>query len=98
MLNNPYVRLCIWILAAGFFFMASFVLIVEFGPPPTEMEAMRFIQGMMAAMMQSLMGLSMSLEHDPLLQSLVALSAGITVPLVCIGLIFGLLLKTGERR
>lgn len=98
MLNNPYIRLCIWILATGFFFMASFVLIVEFGPPPTETEAMRFMQGMMRAMMQSLMGLSMSLEHDPLLKSLVALSAGITVPLVSIGLLFGLLLKTKSRR
>jgi hypothetical protein len=59
---------------------------------------MRFMQGMMSAMMQSLMGLSMSLEHDPLLKSLVALSAGITVPLVSIGLLFGLLLKTKSRR
>ncbi|HYH02144.1 MAG TPA: hypothetical protein VEC37_03510 [Bacillota bacterium] len=93
MMQKPYFKVIIWILSSAFFFMAAAVLISGLGPGPTMNQSMQFMTGMMQAMHQSLMGLSMTLEHDFILKSYISLITQLTIPLLIIGIVLGLLFR-----
>lgn len=93
MMQKRWFKTVIWILATSFFFMVSSIIISYFSPGPTEQQSMQFMQGMMGAMHNSLMGLSMSIEEDSDLIQLVAKASAITIPLIFISIILGLYVR-----
>ncbi|MCX7923089.1 MAG: hypothetical protein N3B21_13925 [Clostridia bacterium] len=93
MMQKPWFKLVIWILATSFFFMASSIIISHLSPGPTEHQSMRYMEGMMGAMHNSLMGLSMTIEEDFDLKRLIINASAITIPLICISIILGLYIR-----
>lgn len=92
MMQKPWFKAFIWFMASTFFFMASGVLISHFSLGPTETQVMQYMSGMMAAM-GSLMGLSMTLEADGSLRQIIALAASLTVPMLFLGVLFGIYVR-----
>ncbi|MCX7746547.1 MAG: hypothetical protein N2645_06620 [Clostridia bacterium] len=93
MMQKPWFKVVIWILATSFFFMASSILISYLSPGPTEAQSMQFMQGMMGAMHNSLMVFSMSIEEDFDLKRLIVNVSAITIPLIFIGIILGVYIR-----
>lgn len=98
MMQRPWFKVFIWFAATVFFFMASAALISYLGPSPTEGQVMAYMAGMMAAMQNSLMGLSMSLEGDSVLKSFIGQIAVVTIPLIFAGIGFGVLIRIRRDR
>lgn len=98
MLQKPWFKVFIWFIAIGFLFLTSGVLISEFRPGPSEIEVMKFMEGMMGAMDRSIMGAAMNLEHDRTLMSIIAYSAKTALPLIIAGLGLGLGIRLLQRR
>lgn len=96
MMQKPWFKTVIWILATAFFFMASGIIISAFGPEPSEKQVMLFMQGMMSAM-SSLMGLSMTIEEDFELKRLIFNAASIVIPLILISIILGFYVRFLRR-
>lgn len=97
-MQKPLFKFFIWVASTSFFFFASAIVISYFSPAPTEQQVMKFMSGMMAAMHNSLMGLSMTLEHDTELKSLINIAAAVTVPLILLAILFGLFTKLWRKR
>ncbi|MDS1029273.1 hypothetical protein RDV78_01980 [Bacillota bacterium LX-D] len=93
MMQKPYFKFFIWILTTGFFFLASSVLISSLGPPASEQQIMQFMSGMMDAMENSLMSLSMSIEHDIVLSQIIFIASSITVPLIILSILAAILVR-----
>ncbi len=93
MMQMRWFKMFIWIMATSFFFMLSSTIISYLSPGPTEQQVMMFMQGMMGAMHNSLMGLSMSIEEDFDLKHLIANASAITIPLIFISIILGLYIR-----
>jgi hypothetical protein len=93
MLQNNWVRLFIWVIAVFFFFMISMVLVSELKPGPSEQEVMLYMEGMMRAMEQSLMGMSMSLENDSNLSETVIFATRLLIPAILIGVLGGIIIR-----
>ncbi|MFZ5986451.1 MAG: hypothetical protein ACOYWZ_04905 [Bacillota bacterium] len=93
MMQKKWFKVLIWILTTSFFFMASSIIISYLSPGPTELQSMQFMQGMMQAMHNSLMGLSMSIEDDFYLKRLVVNASEITVPLIFISAVLGIYVR-----
>ncbi|MBC7766268.1 MAG: hypothetical protein H7Y41_07255 [Hyphomonadaceae bacterium] len=72
--------------------MATAITISTLTIGPTEQEVMQYMAGMMGSM-QSLMGLSMTLEGDGQLGALIALASSITIPLIVISIIVALIVR-----
>lgn len=98
MMQKPWFKIFIWVISTAFFFMASAVIISALAPEPSEKQIMSFMSGMMNAMSSSLMGLSMSLEQDTDLKSLINTAAAATIPLMLLATLFGLLLKLRRKK
>ena len=98
MMQKPWFKVFIWFAATVFFFMASAVLISFFSPAPDEGQVMAYMQGMMGAMENSLMGLSMAIEGDSQLKGLIGQTAVVTFPLIFVGIGFGVLLRIRRSR
>jgi hypothetical protein len=58
LINQPWAKLAMWLIASSFFFAMAVVAISTAAPPPGEQQVSRFMQGMMKAMDQSLMGVA----------------------------------------
>lgn len=93
MMQKPWFKLFIWFISSAFFLLASGIAISELRPALGEQEAMAYMTGMMGAMENSLMGLSMSLEGNGPLQQVVLRASTITIPLALSSLVLALLLK-----
>ncbi|MCX7922258.1 MAG: hypothetical protein N3B21_09650 [Clostridia bacterium] len=98
MMQKRWFKVFVWFASTSFFFLASGILISELGPEPSEQQTMQFMMGMMDAMHNSMMGLSMSLEHDTGLKQLVGTASYILVPLVILAVLFGLLVRFRGKR
>lgn len=98
MLQRPWIKFFIWFMSTFFFFLASVVLISEFKPGPTEGEVMRFTEGMMSAMERSLMGISMGIESDTALLSIISSSSAMLIPITLISIAGGVVLRVLRRR
>lgn len=97
MMQKPWFKAFIWVMASAFFFMASGMVISTFSAGPTETQIMQYMSGMMAAM-ESLMGFSMSLEHEGPLWQIIGLAASITVPLLLLGVLLGIYVRCYGRK
>lgn len=93
MLQKPWFKAFIWFLAIVFFFLASGVLISILKPGPTENEVMQFMMGMMSAMDNSMMGISMSLEKESSLAGIIAIASAISAPVIVISILFGVIIR-----
>ncbi|MCX7921779.1 MAG: hypothetical protein N3B21_07185 [Clostridia bacterium] len=98
MMQKRWFKVFIWFASTSFFFLVAAILISELGPEPSEQQAMQFMMGMMDAMHNSMMGLSMSLEHDAGLKSLIGTASYILVPLIVLAVLFGLLVRVRGKR
>jgi hypothetical protein len=93
MMQKPWFKLFIWFITTSFFFLASAIMISSLIPAPDESKSMLYMSGMMNAMQSSLMGLSMSLESDIYLNSIVKRVSDFTVPLILYSIAAALLVK-----
>lgn len=98
MMQKPWFKLFIWFIATFFFFLAAGVIISIFKPGPSENEVMKFMMGMMSAMDNSMMGLSMSLESKGALRSIIVLANAIALPVIIISIIAGIAIRLRQRR
>lgn len=98
MMQKPWFKTFIWFMATAFFFFASAVLISALGPDPSEKQIMSYMSGMMGAMDKSLMGLSMSLEGNGELKSLIGAASALAVPLIFSAILFGVLLRIRRKK
>ncbi|MGE5404907.1 MAG: hypothetical protein ACM3PP_08200 [Candidatus Saccharibacteria bacterium] len=98
MMQKPWFKVIIWIIASAFFFITSVMVISACSPPPSEQQSMQFMAGMMGAMHSSLMGLSMSLESDGTLKAIINTSARLFLPLVLAAVFAAILLSFRENR
>ncbi len=97
MMHKPWFKIFIWFISTVFFLSASFCLIAELGPNVSEQQSMAYMSGMMNAMHNSLMGLSMSIENDSYLKKLISEVSAITLPLIFIGFAAGMLTRVFKR-
>ena len=93
MLQKPWFKLIIWLITISFFFLAAVLVISALSPAPDESKAMLFMSGMMNAMDSSLMGLSMSMEGDTYLKTMVKKVSDFTIPLILYSTAAALFLK-----
>ncbi|MGE5416502.1 MAG: hypothetical protein ACM3UZ_07055 [Acidobacteriota bacterium] len=98
MMQKPWFKVVIWGIASAFFFITSVMVVSACSPPPSEQQTMQFMSGMMGAMHSSLMGLSMSLEHDEVLKKIINTSALLFLPLVMTAIFAAILLRFRESR
>ena len=98
MMQKPWFKTFIWFSATAFFFFAMVILVSTFSPEPSMQQVMQFMMGMMGAIQKSMMGLSMSLEHDSELKTLIGTASYVTVPLILLGLLFGLLVRLRRKK
>lgn len=98
MMQKAWFKFFIWFMSTFFFFLVAGVIISLFKPGPTEIEVMRFKEGFMSAMSQSLMGISMGFESDRMLKSIIKLSAVIISPMIILGILAGFAIRVKQRR
>lgn len=98
MMQKPAFKVFVWFIATTFFFLVSAMIISYLGPEPSMRQIMQFMSGMMRAMENSMMGLSMSLEEDGFLKSMILFSSGITMPLLLLGIILAILVRIKSAR
>ena len=98
MLQKPWIKIFIWFMATFFFFLASGVIISIFKPGPSESEVMQFMEGMMAAMDKSMMGVAMNIEHNGALQEVIVLSTKLMIPLIFISMVAGFAIRYMQWR
>lgn len=93
MMQKPWFKLFIWIVSSAFFFLASVILIAAFNPPPSENQIMKFMMGMMGAMENSMMGLSMTISEDSTLKPLILSASSVTIPLIITGVLAAVFIR-----
>lgn len=98
MLQKPWFKAFIWMMAIFFFFLASEVVISIFRPGPSEADSMKYMMGMMQLMENSMMGLLMNAGSDRELMGIIQLSKVLTLPIALGSIIFGLGIRMLNRR
>ncbi|MDF2522962.1 MAG: hypothetical protein K0R31_603 [Clostridiales bacterium] len=98
MMQKPVFKVFIWFISTAFFFLATALLVSALGPEPSEQQIMQFMSGMMGAMQNSMMGLSMSLEQNGELKTFIGTASNVTVPLMLLGFLFGLLIRLRRKK
>ena len=94
MVQKPWFKIFVWFMTTFFFFLAAGVVISVFRPGPSESDVMRFMQGMMATMgNSSIMGLTMSIEDNSLLNNIIIQSTELMLPIIAISIVLGFLLR-----
>ena len=93
MVQKPWFKVMVWILATFFFFMASGVIISVFRPGPSEMDVMKFMSGMMDAMGNSIMGVSMGVGSNGTLRNILAISYFMLPPILAVSIIAGFAIR-----
>lgn len=84
-----------WSISTFFFFVAASIVISTLKPGPTETQVMNFMQGMMAAMHNSLMGASM--ENGEFFSYMLRQSAGFALIMMFIGIAAGISMKLWRK-
>lgn len=60
-------------------------------------DVMKFMSGMMDAMENSTMGLSMAIEHDSVMKKIIGIASNITIPLIIISALSGLMIRIRRK-
>lgn len=98
MMQKPWFKCFIWFITIFFFFLASGVVISILRPGPSQTEVMRFMEGMMGAMDNSMMGVAMNIEHDVALKSIIEMSGAIALPIIIICVAAGIGIRLIQQR
>lgn len=98
MMQKPWFKLFIWFISSFFFFLAAGVIISILRPGPSEIDVMRFMEGMMNAMDRSLMGVAMGIESDMALLSIIKTSTSLLIPIITGALVLGFAIRFSQRR
>ncbi|MDF2891041.1 MAG: hypothetical protein K0R80_1408 [Clostridia bacterium] len=93
MMQKPWFKIIIWLITISFFFLATAIIISSLAPSPDEDKSMLYMSGMMNAMDSSLMGLSMSMESDIYLKTIVKKASDFTLPFILYSMAAALLVK-----
>ncbi|BCN29571.1 hypothetical protein [Anaeromicropila herbilytica] len=97
MMQKKWFKLFIWFISTALFFAAAGIIIATYGPNPSEQQSMSYMSGMMKAMENSLMGLSMTIEGDTELKQILIKASSITSILIVASIIAGFYVR-GYRR
>lgn len=97
MMQKWWFKTFIWFTSTASFFLSATILISYFNPEPSMGDVMKFMSGMMDAMHNSTMGLSMTIEHDSIMNKVISIVSNITVPLIIIGALGGLLVRIRRK-
>lgn len=97
MLQKWWFKIFVWFSASSFFFMGCVIVISYFNPTPSEQDIMNFMGGMMGAMHNSTMGLSMSLNSDLVINRIIDIMSNITIHLIAISIVGGMFVKARRR-
>lgn len=84
-----------WSISTFFFFVAASVVISTLKPGPTETQVMNFMQGMMAAMENSIMGASM--ENGEFFSFMLKESAVFAIVMMFIGIAAGITMRLWRK-
>lgn len=98
MLQKPWFKVFVWFMATFFFFLSSGVIISIFGPGPSENDVMRFMSGMMSAMENSIMGISMSIESNDAFRKVILFSYYMLSPIIAVSIVMGFAIRFMHRR
>lgn len=98
MMQKKWFRLFIWFISTAIFFAAASIIIAFYSPPPSQQQVMSYMSGMMSAMENSLMGLSMTLEGDKELTRIIFQLSSLTVTLTIAGVVAGDYFRRNRRR
>ncbi len=93
MVQKPWFKVFAWFMATFFFFLTSSVIISMLRPGPSENDVMKFMMGMMGAMENSIMGISMSIESSGSLKEIIVLSYTSLVPIMAISIVAGFIIR-----
>ncbi|RII31840.1 hypothetical protein D2A34_26095 [Clostridium chromiireducens] len=97
MMQKWWFKLFIWFTSTATFFLGSSILISYFNPEPSMGDIMKFMSGMMDAMDNSTMGLSMTIEHDSIMKKIIGIASNITIPLIIISALSGLMIRIRRK-
>ncbi|WP_052216915.1 hypothetical protein [Thermincola ferriacetica] len=89
-------RFLYWALSSFYVFVAATVAIALLKPGPTELQVMRWMEGMMSAMHNSLMGASM--DNSEVFSYLFRQSGQLSLLMIFVGIEAGLFLKIWRKR
>lgn len=93
MIQKPWFKVFVWFLATFFFFMASGVILSMFKPGPSEMDVMKFMSGMMGAMENSIMGVTMGAEGNGTISRILAFSYFMLIPTLAVSIVIGFVIR-----
>lgn len=93
MMQKPWFKIFIWIITTAFFFLSSSIIISMLSPGPSEDQVMKFTGGMMDAMSNSTMGLSMAIEGDYELQRIIGIASELMIPFIIAAVILGVYVR-----
>ena len=97
LLQKPWFKVMVWFLASFFFFIASGVIISMFRPGPSEMDVMKFMSGMMSAMENSIMGVTMGVENNSSIGRILFYSYFMLAPTLAVSIIAGFAIRFMRR-
>lgn len=98
MMQKRWFKLFIWFVSTALFFAASSIIIATYSPKPTEQQSMQYMSGMMNAMENSFMGLSMSIEGDTELKDIIIEASSITTTLIIVSIVAGDYVRRSRRK
>lgn len=93
MVQKPWFKLFVWFISTFFFFVASGVVIALSKPGASEMEAMKYMSGMMGAMETSIMGAVMEVEENSQIGKILAYSYFLLGPALAISIVAGFAIR-----
>ncbi len=73
--------------------MASSVIISMYKPGPSEMDVMNFMSGMMGAMENSIMGVTMHVEMNSTIGKILAFSYYMLTPIIAVSIVAGFAIR-----
>lgn len=98
MMQKKWFRLFIWFISTALFFATSSIIIATYSSGPSEQQIMAYMTGMMKAMENSLMGLSMTIESDTELKKILIEVSSITSVLIVLSIYGGFYVRRTRRK
>lgn len=95
--QKPWFKVFVWFLTTFFLFLASGVIISIFKPGPSQIDGMKFMSGMMSAMHNSIMGITMGVGHNRTIVRILATSYSMVVPTVAFSIAAGFAIRFLRR-
>lgn len=98
MMQKKWFKVFIWFISTALFFAAASIIISTYSPEPSQQQIMAYMSGMMSAMQNSLMGLSMTLEGDTELKNIIKEVSSATITLIIASIAAGDYVRNRRRK